>query len=536
MSESRRDGYTLGVDVGTSSTKGVLVDSSGRIVAEASVGHSVQMPRPGYFEQDADSVWFADFCVIVERLLAESSVLAEQILGVGVSAIGPCVLPVDVEGVPLRPGILYGIDTRAQAEIEELAQRYGADDQRAASLDSQSIAPKILWLQRHEPDVWARTHRVLSAEGYIIHKLTGRAVLDIYDASASYAPLIDPTGTRWSTEHAELCPPNILPELAWGCDVVGTVTAPAAQLTGLREGTPVIVGTADAAAEALSAGIRQPGDLMIMYGTSAFFILRTEGASTSAHFWPSHFHERGDTALSGGMGIAGGLVAWTRELLARHASDGRELSFSDITELAAESVPGAHGLLVLPYFVGERTPFFDPSARGAILGLTVRHTRADICRAVLESIANGIRHNVEAMRDEGHPVDRVLAVGGGTQNPLLMQIVSDVCGFEQWLPEQQVGASLGDALRAAVGVGVFDSLPEAVSTVVHLPPIRPDYSARHIYDEMFELYKSAYRQTAEIAHRLGAIESGAIEPGTGQVETTPAGRFAGATLKGPDHD
>jgi xylulokinase len=514
VGESRPDGFTLGVDIGTSSTKGVLVDSSGLVVAEASVGHSVQMPRPGYFEQDADSVWFADFCVIVERLLAESSVLPEQILGVGVSAMGPCVLPVDVNGVPLRPGILYGIDTRAQAEIEELAQRYGAGDQRAASLDSQSVAPKILWLQRHEPELWARTHRVLSAEGYIIHKLTGRAVLDIYDASAAYAPLIDPTGTRWSTEHAELCPPGVLPELAWGCDIVGTVTALAAQLTGLREGTPVIAGTADAAAEALSAGMREPGDLMIMYGTSAFFILRTDEASASGHFWPSNFHERGDTVLSGGMGMAGGLVAWTRDLLARHVSDGRELSFSDLTRLAAESVPGAHGLLVLPYFAGERTPFFDPSARGAILGLTIRHTRADICRAVLEAIANGIRHNVETMREEGHPVDRVLAVGGGTQNPLLMQIVSDVCDFEQLLPAQQVGASLGDALRAAVGVGVFDSLSEAVSTVVHLPSIRPDSSARHIYDDMFDLYKSGYRQTAEIAHRLGAIESRTLEPET----------------------
>ncbi|MEN3268601.1 FGGY family carbohydrate kinase [Pseudonocardia sp.] len=498
--------YTLGVDIGTSSSKGVLVDRAGVIIAEASVAHTVDMPRAGFFEQDADAVWWQDFRDVTEALLTRSRIAPEQVAAVGVSAIAPCVLPVDAAGVPLRPGILYGIDTRATAEIDELAERYGAADERVRALSSQSVAPKLLWLQRHEPEVWAKTHTVLGAEGYLVRKLTGESVLDVYDASAAYAPLIDGRGTRWSADYPELCPPSRLPTLAWGCEVVGAVTPDAAAQTGLAASTPVVAGTADAAAEALSAGMRQDGDLMVMYGTSTFFILRTALAATSTRFWPSHFHEPGTYAVAGGMATSGGLVAWFRELLGRRVGDGAELGYDDVTALARESVPGAHGLLALPYFAGERTPFFDPLARGAFLGLTLRHTREDLCRALLEAIAYGIRDNIEALRAEGFPVRQVLAVGGGTQNDLLVQIVSDVCDIEQRIPVQTVGASLGDALRAAVGVGIFDSLTAAVSTVEHQATVRPDESLKPRYDELFALYRASYRQTADIVHRLAGLE------------------------------
>lgn len=501
------DRYTLGVDIGTSSSKGVLVDSAGVIVAEAGIEHGVEMPRPGFFEQDADAVWWHDFRAVTSVLLTRTELAPERIAGVGVSAIGPCLLPVDADGTPLRHGILYGIDTRATAEIGELATRFGDADERVRALSSQSIAPKILWLQRHEPDVWADTSRVLGAEGYLVRKLTGESVLDIYDASAAYAPLIDVTGTRWSADHAELCSPSRLPRLAWGCDVVGAVTADAARETGLAVGTPVVAGTADAAAEALGAGMRTAGDVMVMYGTSTFFILRSDQPGTSTRFWPSHFHEPGTYAIAGGMATSGGLVAWLRNLLGRRLADGAELTYDDIAALARDSVPGAHGLLALPYFAGERTPFFDPLARGAFLGLTLRHTRADLCRALLEAIAYGIRHNIEAMRAEGFPVRRVLAVGGGTKNELLVRLVSDVCGIEQEVPAQSIGASLGDALRAAVGVGIFDTLDDAVSTVGYAANIQPDPGHNSRYDEMFALYQDAYRQTADLGHRLARLEN-----------------------------
>ncbi|MCW2882764.1 MAG: carbohydrate kinase [Sphaerisporangium sp.] len=498
--------YTLGIDIGTSSSKGALVDGAGVVVAEASVAHGVQMPRPGFFEQDADGVWWHDFRVLTSSLLQRSGVAPDRIAGIGVSAIAPCVLPVDAAGVPLRPGILYGIDTRATEEIGELIARFDGTDDRVRGLSSQSVAPKIRWLQRHEPEVWAKTRGVLGAEGYVVRRLTGQSVIDVYDASAAYAPLIDASGTRWSDSAAELCPPSLLPRLAWGCEVVGEVTREAARATGLAAGTPVVAGTADAAAEALSAGMRQPGDLMVMYGTSTFFILRTDAPSASTRFWPSHFHEPGTYAVAGGMATSGGLITWLRDLLGRRLDDGSELDYGDIVALARESVPGSRGLLALPYFAGERTPFFDPAARGAFIGLTLRHTRSDLCRAVLEAIAYGIRHNLEALLAEGFPVTRVLAVGGGTKNDLLMHIVSDVCGVEQWIPSQTIGASLGDALRAAVGVGVFASLSEAVSTIDHSTSVRPDQAAKAQYDEMFSLYKAGYRQTADIAHRLAGLE------------------------------
>jgi xylulokinase len=506
MTVPARGRFTLGVDSGTSSTKGVLVDEAGQIVAEASVPHGVDMPRPGFFEQDADKVWWHDCRTVIASLIESSGVAPERIAGVGVSAIGPCVLPVDAAGTPLRPGILYGIDTRATAQIEDLVARYGATDTRMAGLSSQSVVPKLLWLQHNEPDVWAATRTVLSAEGYLVRKLTGESVLDIYSASAAYAPLIDHSGTQWSTEYAQLCTPALLPRLEWGCEVIGEVTPQAAAETGLAPGTPVVAGTVDAAAEALSAGMAQTGDLMVMYGTSTFFILLNERRSESTRFWPSLFHEPDTYALQAGMATAGGLVTWLRDLLG-YGTDGSPLTFDDIVTLARQSVPGAHGLLALPYFAGERTPFFDPLARGMFLGLTLRHTRADLCRAVLEAIAYGIRDNIDAMLADGFTVTRVLAVGGGTRNDLLLQTVSDVCGVQQWTPAQTVGASLGDALRAAVAVGTFDSLAAAVSTVTFATQVRPDPALKARYDEMFELYRDAYRQTAGIAHRLAAVES-----------------------------
>lgn len=500
------EGYLLGIDIGTSSSKAVITDERGHIAATASVTHEVSMPHPGHFEHDAEAVWWHDLVLLCREVLAKGGVEAELIRAVGVSAISPAVLPLDNKNRPLRPGILYGIDTRATAECAELSATVRDQFGAPVIFNSQSVAPKLLWLRRNEADVWARTHLILGAEGYLVYRLTGEATIDIYDSSA-YSPLADTNGMEWIDKYPDICDASQLPRRVWSTDVVGEVTRDAARMTGLAAGTPVISGTADAAAEATSCGLALEGDLMLMYGTSSFFILRTDGLRPSASFWAVRFLEEGTFAVAGGMATAGGFPAWFREVIG-HSSSAvtRAGEYDDLMHMARQSVPGAHGLIALPYLAGERTPFFDPHARGGFLGLTVRHNRGDLYRAVLESIAYGIRHNLEQFEKDGYEVRRILAIGGGTNNPLLLQLVSDIGGVEQLLPAETVGAALGDALRAGVGIGVFADLAEAASVVGYSRALKPDPTDKAVYDRMFHVYKDFYSKTAALMPDLESVD------------------------------
>ena len=494
----------LGIDVGTASSKGVLTDEAGAIVASASVPHGVETPLPGHFEQDADAVWWEDLVTLCGELLV--GIDASDIIGMSVSAIGPCVLPLDADDRPLRPGILYGIDSRAIAECRELESSLAARGVDV-SLSSQSVAPKLLWLQKHEPEVWAATRSIVGAEAYLVLRLTGERTLDTY-LSGSYAPLVAADGESWLPEFGDICPVDLLPRLVWSTDVVGTITPAAAALTGLAVGTPVIAGTADAAAEATSAGLASPGDLMLMYGSTAFFILHCESLPGETSFWPGHFLEPGTFALAGGTNNLGNVTAWFRDEFApfeiAQEHHGGAPAFAALAELAAASAPGANGLIALPYLSGERTPIDDPLARGAILGLTLAHTRGDVYRALLEGIAFSIRENTERMAAEGYPAARVLAVGGGAQNELLLQLVSDVTGLTQYVPTETIGASLGNALRAGVGVGLFDSLATAAATVTYARTVTPNPSLAATYDVAYARYRRLYAATRTLAHELSA--------------------------------
>lgn len=510
----------LGVDIGTYSSKGVLVDAGGRVLASHVVPHELALPRPGWVEHDADGVWWGDFVTICRRVLAESGVAPKAVAGVGVSTISPCVLPVDGEGRPLRPGILYGIDTRATVEIGELERAIGADHLLArygTKLSAQSTSPKIRWLRQHEPDVWRQTRLLLSGTGYVVYKLTGEATLDIYDAGA-YAPLFDPQTLAWNPDVADLVAPvELLPRLTWTCAVAGHVTRAAAQATGLAAGTPVITGTADAAAEAISAGLAQVGDMMVMVGSSIYFIVKVDRLHPCDRFWPTHFLEADTYAVTGGMSTAGSLVRWFRDTLspaevAAEAAGGPN-AYAALAALAATSPPGAHGLVVLPYFAGERTPLHDPDARGVVCGLTLTHTRADLCRALLEAVGYGIRHNLDALAAEGIVPRRILAVGGGTQNSLWMELVSSIAGIEQHIPRQQIGAAYGDAILAAVGVGFFADTAAGARWVQQAQVIRPDPPAQAVYAAYYPLYRDLYQATAPVQHALSALQRAGVPGG-----------------------
>ncbi len=510
-----RESYFLGVDIGTYSSKGVLVREDGRTVASHAVPHGIQMPLPGHFEQDADGVWWRDFVLITRELLRNSAADPRQISAIGTSGIGPCVLPVDQRGRPLRPGILYGIDSRAGEEIAYLENVLGREEifnRSAAHLSSQAAGPKVLWIRNHEPEVFRQARWYLTSQAYLVYRLTGQPSIDVYTAGY-YAPLYDVHQQGWVAEAAsQIVPIEHLPQVYWSHAVVGTVTAPAARETGLAEGTPVIAGTADAAAEALSVGMANAGDMLLMFGSSIFFILQTEALAPTERFWISNFLQKGTFALAGGMSTAGSLTTWFRDQFAPAESaaeaDGGQNAYAALAAAAEGSPIGANGLVALPYFEGERTPLHDPKARGMWFGLRLSHTRADLYRAILESVAFGIRHNLETMAEGGMRPGRILVGGGGAQNRLWMQIAADVCGADLVVPDQTAGASFGDAFLASMGSGLHKDLSDISRWVSPKEVILHNPQNHDRYRLYYQIYRDLYTSTKVLMHQLTDIPTG----------------------------
>jgi xylulokinase len=486
------DEAVLGVDIGTSSSKGVLVSHDGRLIATATRDHTVERPSPGHVEMDAE-LWWSEFAAISRELTGANDV---RVLAVGVSGMGPCVLLTDEDGTALRRAILYGVDTRAEPQIEALTAKYteSAIVARCGStLSSQAVGPKLAWLADNESDVFSNARKLFMPSSLLVYRLTGQYVLDHHSASQS-TPLYDTNANTWYEPWCrDLAPEIALPTLLWSGEIAGSVHTAAARETGLEEGTPVIAGTIDAWAEAISVDAHNPGDLMLMYGSTMFLVHTVETMLTAPTLWSTVGVHPGTRNLAGGMATSGFITAWLRDLFGA-------VDYADLLAAAEDSGPGAAGLLMLPYFAGERTPIADPRARGVIAGLTLSHTRGDIYRAALESIAMGVRHNIEAMEDAGARIDRVVAVGGGTQGRLWTQIVSDVTSRGQEVPTHTIGASYGAAYLAACSIGsasISDWNPVAET-------VQPVEQHVHGYEELYSLYRELYPVTERIAHALAA--------------------------------
>lgn len=500
----------MGIDIGTSASKGVLVTLNGDVVAEHTTPHGFDIPQPGWAEHDADAVWWHDFCIISRALLDRVRVKPGQLAGVACSAIAPTMLPLDEHYRPLRPSILYGIDTRATAEIEELKQTLGEErvfERSGQFLTAQSVGPKVLWFRRHEPELYARTRKVVTAATYLVYRLTGNFVVDNYVAPY-FAPFFNVERLAWDPEFVEpVCPLEWLPGTLWATEAAGLVTRQAAEETGIPEGTVVAAGTADAAAEAISAGAIDPGDLMVMYGTTIFLIQALATYRRHPALWASVYCIPGQAALAGGMSTSGALLRWFRDEfgqaeLAAERESGIN-AYEALSALAAGAPPGSGRLMTLPYFSGERTPINDPLARGVIIGLTLTHTRAHLYRSCLEGIGYGLRHNIETMASVDALPKRLVAVGGGLKDPLWLQICSDVTGMPQEIPNKMIGAAYGDAYLAGYAAGLFTDS----SVLKHLwarivKTVEPNPATKPIYDELYDLYHRVYRNTRAEMHDL----------------------------------
>lgn len=495
-----------GIDVGTYGSKAVLVDEDSKVLATASRSHGMATPHPGWAEQDADEVWWADVCALGGQLASAAREQDVEIAGLAVSAIGPTCLPVDADGRPLRPAILYGIDTRASVEIAELEEELGAERVLrtcGSPLTSQAVGPKVRWLQRHEPAVWERTRGVLTAHSYLVLRLTGRRVVDAYSAAAQ-APFFDLHAGEWSAELVEaVCPLRYLPEVVDSTETVGPLTREAAEATGLPQGLPVAAGTIDAAAEAVGAGVTAPGDMMVSYGTTAFLIQVLEQPVVSPRLWGGVWVDRSRAVLTGGMSTTGAITEWIR----RELSDlDDEQAFPQLVAEAERSRPGANGVLLLPYFSGERTPISEPQARGVVAGLSLSTTRGDLMRAVFEAMGLGVRHHLEAMAEVGAPPSRLVAIGGGARSSTWVQAVSDATGMAQDVPAQSVGAAFGDALLAAVAIGHLTDVAAAADVVDVAERVEPDPGLRTFYDGRYTAYRQLFERTHPIV--LGLQEHG----------------------------
>ncbi len=486
----------LGVDIGTASSKAVLARPDGAILARASRAHAVSSPRPGWVEQDPEAIWWGDFLALCAELVPSAP---GPIVGVAVSGIGPCLAPVDGNGRPLRPAILYGVDTRAESEAAELTERLGDEAIFArcgSTLSSQALGPKLLWLRRNEPEVWTRMRRWHMASSFITARLTGAYVLDHHSASQC-DPFYDLAGCEWARDWIDLVLPAMpLPALAWAGEIAGVVREEAASITGLAAGTPVVAGTIDAWAEAVSIDVRRPGEMMLMYGSTMFLVAAADNRSEERTIWTTRGVDPGSLTLAAGMATSGSITAWFRELVG-------DAPYEVLVEEARQVPAGADGLLALPYFAGERTPIFDPRARGAIFGLTLSHRRAHLYRALLEATAYGVRHTLETF-GAGREL-RVVAVGGGTRASLWLQIVSDVVGVEQQLPAETIGASYGDARLAAEGVGLASPTDTWLTTAT---VITPDPEASSRYEPLYRAFRDLYPATRSIAHLLADLQSG----------------------------
>jgi xylulokinase len=495
---------TLGIDIGTYESKGVLVDADGRVLASAARAHGLIVPRAGWAEHRPEQDWWGDFVWLCRELLAGGGLDASDVKVVGASAIGPCMLPVDADGAPLMNAVLYGVDTRAAREIDVLTARIGADrilSRCGNALTSQAVGPKILWLKRNRPDIYAKTRKFLNATSFLVHRLTGRFVTDHYSA-CNVAPLYDVEQGAWSDALApEVTDLERLPEIAWTTEIAGAVTRRAAEETGLAFGTQIIVGTIDAAAEAISVGVLDAGETMLMYGSTIFTIRVGAERIRDPRLWHAPWLFADQRACMAGLATSGTLTHWFADQLARDLSP--EAAMAALAEEGETSPPGARGLVFLPYLSGERTPIHDPNAKGAIVGLTLAHTRADLYRAALEGIAFATNHIFDTYAAAGAPPSTIVAVGGGLRNRIWTQATSDVTGLRQEVREVSIGASYGDAFLARLACG--DISKSAIKQ--WNPPaftIEPDPRNVRVYERRYATFRKLYPRIRDLIEDVSA--------------------------------
>ncbi|PZE20963.1 xylulokinase [Paenibacillus xerothermodurans] len=504
--------YFLGIDLGTSAVKCVLVDSAGTVKASHSVEYPLLQPEPGWAEQHPED-WWRSTAAAIRALLAKASVSGGEVVGVGLSGQMHGSVFLDSDRKVVRPALLW-CDQRTAAECEWIEQAVGITELGRLTGNralTGFTAPKLIWLRNHEPHHYARTAHVLLPKDYVRLQLTGELGMDMADASGTL--LLDVANRSWSSEVARALglPLEWLPPLYESNDVVGQVLDGAAELTGLAPGTPVVAGGGDQACGAVGVGVVQQGIASVALGTSGVVFVHDDTYQADTEFRLHSFCHGvpGKWHRMGVMLAAGGSFQWWKNHFASDELQQVEANGGDVysylTALAETAPLGSEGLLFLPYLTGERTPHPDPKARGGFIGLNMRHTRAHLTRAVLEGITFGLRDSMELITASGVEIRELRVNGGGARSLFWRQMIADVFGYPVVTVNSTDGPAYGAALLAASGVLQRDVsvLCQEWIKVVHR--VEPDKNQQRRYEQYYEVYRSLYPALRCTLHQLSDL-------------------------------
>lgn len=511
--------HVIGVDVGTQSTKAVLVDAGGRVVAQHSQGYALDTPHPSWAQQ-WPGVWLQACADTIRGVMARSGVPAAAVHALGISSLGGgSGVPVDAALEPLHPCLIW-MDQRAQREAAFVEARLDARRLRELTgngIDSSYGFTKMMWLRDHRPEMWARTRHLLPPNSWINACLTGRVAAD-HSSAGNIGGVYDIGRRAWSKEGLDMLgiPASFMPEpLLQSCDVVGPLLPEWAARLGLPQGLPVVAGGVDAGMATLAAGAARPGNHVAMLGTSMCWgtVRQQVDAGDGLMSFPHVFDPLHDIYVFGGSLTAGGAISWFRDNFCQADIAAAAQADIDVHEAiereAAPLAPGGDGLLFLPYLMGERSPVWDARASGSFVGLGLQHGRPHLYRAVLEGIAFALRHTIDAGSRSAQALDEPLRVVGGlTRSDLCMQIVADACARPVATMGSEVEAPLGVAMLAALGVGLIDADTVRKGWSTPVPRARPHPARRERYEALYRHYRAAYPALRETMHGLRDLPDG----------------------------
>ncbi len=505
--------FLMGIDIGTTNVKSVLFNEDGTKIAEHSMEYPLCLIRSGWVEQDPRDWWEAAVKTI-QKVILDGKVDKKDIAGIGVSSQAPTLIPIDRDGNVLRNGLIW-MDRRSQPESDFLEKEVTSKKVKSITgnrIDPYYLSSKLLWYKNNEPELYKKTYKILQINGYINYMLTGAITTDI--SHASLMGVFDVRQNQWSGELAQLIgyDPDLFPPVYENAHVIGTVSEKAAGLTGLSTTTAVVCGTVDGAAATLEAGAVDAGDAVEMTGTSTVLNICTDKWQDPGLLFEMYHGLKDMLMICGAMSTTGASLKWYKENL--YIEDDAEEAaavgcYERMNRKACKASAGSNRLIFLPHMAGERSPIWDSYARGVFFGLHLNTKREDMIRAIMEGSAYGLRHNIDEAEKIGVTIKELRSVGGGSNSDIWLKIKASVLNMPIIVPDISTGAPFGGAIICGAGLGVYkDPGKFAKETAKVKKIVEPDEEWHKVYNEIYQIYLSLYKNTKKDLYNLATIQEG----------------------------